>query len=291
MSDRPTTSLGDLRSALEELATIPDAEWIGDLDERKVKELQFHDRDRDRAEVAKLDAKSRRQLHGNKKFYSVVNTSRAYVDDWIAAHSPGHVVLDYACGNGGSAIHAAVSGASLAVGLDISRVSVENAMRDAALAGVAKNTFFVQGDCENTRLPSNSIDVIICSGMLHHLDLTYAFPELRRILKPGGVILAVEALNINPAVKLYRRLTPSMRTEWEREHILSHRHLRLAEWFFDVRNVRYWHLFVIPAALVQNTPFFAPMVLLGNALDTIAMRIPLLNQLAWQFTFEMYKRV
>jgi hypothetical protein len=127
--------------------------------------------------------------------------------------------------------------------------------------------------------------------MLHHLDLTYAFPELRRIMKPGGVILAVEALNINPAMKLYRRMTPSMRTEWEKEHILSHRHLKFAEWFFDVRNVRYWHLFVIPAALVQNTPLFGPSVLLGEALDAVAMRIPLLNRLAWQFTFEMHKRI
>jgi SAM-dependent methyltransferase len=285
-----STAIDDLRAALDELSRITDAEWIDGLEERKLKELQFHDRDRDRVVVAELDPKEHAQLHGNKKFYSVVEASRAYADQWIASHSPGNVVLDYACGNGGSAIHAALSGASLAIGLDISRVSVENARRDAAHAGVAQNTFFVQGDCENTRLPSDSIDVVICSGMLHHLDLTYAFPELRRIMKPGGIILAVEALNINPAMKLYRRMTPSMRTEWEKEHILSHRHLKFAEWFFDVRNVRYWHLFVIPAALVQNTPLFGPSVLLGEALDAVAMRIPLLNRLAWQFTFEMHKR-
>jgi hypothetical protein len=81
-----------------------------------------------------------------------------------------------------------------------------------------------------------------------------------------------------------------MRTEWEKRHILSHRHLRFAQWFFDVRSVRYWHLFVIPAALVRRTPFFRPLTSVGNALDSVAMRVPLLNRLAWQFTFELHKR-
>jgi SAM-dependent methyltransferase len=291
MSDRSTSDLRDLRSTLEDLTEIPDAEWMRSLEERKLKELEFHDRDRDRAAIAELDEKEHAELHGNKKFYSVVDASHAYVDEWIAIHAPGRVVLDYACGNGGSAMHAAASGASLAIGLDISRVSIENARRDADLAGVTDKTFFLQGDCENTKLPSESIDVVICSGMLHHLDLSHAFPELRRIMRPGGVILAVEALDINPAVKLYRRLTPRMRTEWEKKHILSHRHLRFANWFFDVRNVKYWHLFVIPAALAGGTPFFAPLLRIGEALDAVAMRIPLLNRLAWQFTFELHKRI
>ena len=37
-----------------------------------------------------------------------------------------------------------------------------------------------QGDCENTGLPNTCVDVILCCGMLHHLDLSYAFPEIRR---------------------------------------------------------------------------------------------------------------
>ncbi len=53
-------------------------------------------------------------------------------------------------------------------------------------------------------LDDNYIDAIICSGMLHHLDLSYAFLELRRILRAEGKILAaIEALNYNPAIKLY----------------------------------------------------------------------------------------
>src|SRR5262249_22557726 len=154
--------------------------------------------------------------------------SKRWVEQWIGDSVPGKVFLDYACGNGKQAILAAKSGAALAIGIDISRVSVENARADASSAGVGANTRFVQADAENTMLPDESVDVVLCSGMLHHLDLSYALPELRRILVPGGKILAVEALDYNPAIKIYRWLTPAMRTEWEAAHILSLRDVRFA---------------------------------------------------------------
>ncbi|HET9949589.1 MAG TPA: class I SAM-dependent methyltransferase [Longimicrobiales bacterium] len=275
----------ELSAALERLAAPPDDAWIRSLDPRKREELEFHDEDRERAE----DGARATREPGNRRFYSVVGASQAYVEGWIRTHAPGRVFLDYACGNGAYAIQAAAAGASLAIGLDISGVSVRNAARDAEAAGVGRRTRFVQGDCEATRLPSGSVDVVVCSGVLHHLDLGYAFPELRRILRPAGTVLAVEALAVNPLIALYRRLTPGLRTDWERKHILSHRHLRFARWFFEVRNVRYWHLFVLPAALAWGTPLFGPLARLGGAMDAVAMRLPLVNRLAWQFTFELHK--
>ena len=98
---------------------------------------------------------------------------------------------------------------------------------------------FFQADCEDTKLPDSSIDLIICSGMLHHLDLSYVFPELRRVLKADGKILAIEALDYNPAIKLYRLITPDMRTEWEKAHILSFSDLEFAKRYFNVKNVKY----------------------------------------------------
>jgi len=145
----------------------------------------------------------------------------------------GKVFLDYACGYAGNALFAASNGASLDIGLDISNVSIENA-RLKAKEQKLSNTYFLQADAEDTKIPDSSIDVIICSGMLHHLDLSFAFPELRRILAPNGKILAVESLNYNPFIKLYRFLTPDMRTEWEKHHILSNKDLKFASYFFNV---------------------------------------------------------
>ena len=131
------------------------------------------------------------KFYGNKKYYSVVKRSNDYVENWIKTESNGKVFLDYACGNGTNARLAAKNGALLSLGLDISSVSIENAKKFAAEENL-NNVRFFQADAENTLLEENSIDAIICSGMLHHLDLSYAFPELRRILKPGGKFYCME---------------------------------------------------------------------------------------------------
>ena len=135
-------------------------------------------------------------------------------------------------------------------------------------------------------LPDNSIDVILCAGMLHHLDLSYAFPELRRILKPGGKILAVEALDYNPFIKAYRFLTPGMRTEWEKHHILSIKDVKFASRFFKVKSIKFWHITSFCAAFLGNSK---PILTLFNFLDSLLTKIPLIKLLSWQFTFVLEK--
>lgn len=273
-----------LREAIAEIDKISDARWKESLNERKKAELEFHDRDRNRKEFEQLDQDTYEKFYGNQKYYSATDASRQYVRDWIARHAPGKVFLDYACGNGGNAIQAAKAGAGLALGLDISAVSVSNARADAADAGVSDRTQFFQADAENTKLPDKSVDYIVCSGMLHHLDLSYAFPELRRILAPGGKILAVEALDYNPLIKLYRQMTPSMRTEWEKSHILSLKDLHFAKRFLDLGDVRYWHILGIAG------PHIGPLAPLAHGLDAIFTKIPLVQLMAWIFTFELKAR-
>lgn len=276
-------SIPELRQQLDELARIPSAAWLNSLNERKRKELEFHDQNRDRQLVESLDKDTYERFYGNKKYYAATESSKQYVDEWIARNARGHVFLDYACGNGVNAIKAAKAGASLSIGIDISPVSVANASADAAKVGVS-NAVFVQADAENTKLPDHSVDVIICSGMLHHLDLSYAFPELRRILAPGGKILAVEALDYNPLIKLYRHLTPAMRTEWEKAHILSLKDVRFAERFFTLGEMRYWHITSIAMA---HAPLLAPLF---GAIDHVLTRLPGMQLMAWIFTFELVSK-
>jgi SAM-dependent methyltransferase len=273
-----------LKGKLTEIQRITDQEWLASLDGRKKQELEFHDQHRDRSQTELLDQDTYERFYGNRKYYEATAASRAYVDKWIKENAKERVFLDYACGNGSNAIKAAQAGASLAIGIDISPVSVGNATKDAVDAAVQNNTFFVQADAENTKLPDNSIDVIICSGMLHHLDLSCAFPELKRILAPGGKILAVEALDYNPAIKLYRKLTPAMRTDWEAAHILSLKDLKFAKKFFDIGEVRYWHILSILG------PHMRPLFPLLHAIDNILTKISGVQLMAWVFTFELTKK-
>lgn len=287
MIQEHSQEVDNLRAEIEKCKARSDQDWMDRLNDRKMAELEFHNLDR----ADDADAEDGKGPDAaNRKYYSTVAMSRKYTQDWIKANAVNKIFLDYACGAGKLTMDAAKAGAALAIGMDISSVSVKLGERRAKENGISDNIMFVQGDCENTGLPSNSIDAIICSGMLHHLDLSYAFPELRRILKPGGVILAVEALDYNPFIKLYRMITPSMRTEWEKEHILSLKDVSFARRFFDVKNVRFWHFFSIMATPLRNMPGFNTILGIANAMDSVFLRVMPLSLLAWMFTFELVKK-
>tara|TARA_X000000368_G_C23049210_1_gene720534 strand:+ start:2493 stop:3350 length:858 start_codon:yes stop_codon:yes gene_type:complete len=271
------------------IKSIPNSEWMEGLEDRKLKELEFHDQDRDKDfKKESKDEGDYEKYYGNRKYYSTVHRSQEYIKNWIIKESKDKVFLDYACGEGDYGILAAESGATLSLGLDISPLSIENANEKAKEKNIPLDQkggiIFFQGDCENTKLPDNSIDTIICSGMLHHLDRSYAFPELRRILKPGGKILAAEALNYNPAIKLYRMLTPAMRTDFEKEHILSLKDLKFAKHFLDVKEIKFWHVI---GYVGGKLPFLFPLL---DNIDKILEKIPFINLMGWQFTFVLQKR-
>jgi hypothetical protein len=93
--------------------------------------------------------------------------------------------------------------------------------------------------------------------------------------------LAVEALDYNPIIKLYRQITPEMRTDWEKAHILSLSDVRFASKFFDVERIDYWHITSMAGALL---PSLLPAL---NGIDWLLTRIPLVRLMAWMFTFEL----
>jgi ubiquinone/menaquinone biosynthesis C-methylase UbiE len=278
-----------LRATLESLKARKSGEFAATLDERKHSERQWANFSRDKR-LANSRGETKEEHRGNAKWYSTTQLSLNYRDNWLAQRVPGRVVLDYACGDGLETLKAARMRAALAIGIDVSNVSVVNATGYAAAEGLADRCVFIEGDCEATGLPDSSVDVILCSYMLHHLDLTYAYPEMHRILKPGGCVLACEALNYNPLIKMYRKLTPEMRTEWEKEHILSLKDVRAAKRFFDVGEIRYWHLFSPLGGFLQGVPkLFGVAMPPLNAVDRLLVRIPGVQLMSWQFSFELFK--
>ena len=98
-------------------------------------------------------------------------------------------------------------------GIDISGESVATALNNVRQVNdrVHEENFSVM-NAEDTNFPDSKFDVIVCNGVLHHLDTQLAFKELSRILKDGGVVIANESLGYNPIIQLYRYLTPKIRT-------------------------------------------------------------------------------
>jgi ubiquinone/menaquinone biosynthesis C-methylase UbiE len=270
-----------LRQELQRIANSHGDQWYAELEPRKQKESEFHDKKRDAAQIEAVGKDQYEEFFSNHRFYRTATLSREYFFDWVTRNSLGRTVLDFACGDGDVALHAAAAGARLAIGIDISGVSVQNARRSAAERGLADKTFFLRADCENTGLPSSSVDVVICAGVLHHLDVKRAFPEIQRLLAPGGRAMAFEALDYNPLIKLYRNRNAHQRTEWEKAHILSLKEVRLARDYFDIGEIRYFHMASIAGVWL---PGVLPLL---NGVDRVLTRIPGVQLMSWMFTFEL----
>ena len=279
-------SVNDLKKIIKSLDKRLDREWLSQQEDRKRKEADFHDEKHIELEKAEQSnaVDTYEAIFTNRKYYRAVEGASNYMETWIKSEAKGHIFLDYCCGIAGNSIKAALAGADLVIGIDISAHSLKVAEKRAIDAGVADRCVFILGDAENTLFPDGIIERGVCSGVLHHLDLKHALPELQRITSNGGKLMAGEALDYNPAIKLYRIFTPGIRTEWEKAHILSLKDIRLTKKFFSVDNMRFWHITAIAGPHLPS--FLQPFL---NRLDRVLERIPFIQLLAWMFTYEMVK--
>ena len=131
-------------------------------------------------------------------------------------------------------------------------------------------------------------DVIHISGVLHHVDVNMAFPELRRVLKPGGRVIATEALGHNPLIHLYRKMTPQLRTEWEAKHIIKKEQMELASEYFGEVNYRFFHLATLAFVPIRKVPVLGSLALTClEILDRFLLSLPLLRWQAWMIVMEL----
>ena len=140
-----------------------------------------------------------------RKWYEAGQGVNKWMLDWVRLHAPGKRLLDFGCGTGEQSVRCAIAGAEV-TGIDISPVSIHKAEEAANSAGV--DIDFRVMDAEFTTFDDSTFDLVLISGVLHHVDLNKAYPEIARILKPDGIAIAAEALGHNPLINLYRRRWP-----------------------------------------------------------------------------------
>jgi ubiquinone/menaquinone biosynthesis C-methylase UbiE len=86
-----------------------------------------------------------------------------------------------------------------ATGLDLSPKLIELARR------IFADVPFVEGDVEQLPFPDASFDVVLFSGILHHLpDPSRCAAEAFRVLRPGGRFVAFDPNRMNPFMWAYR---------------------------------------------------------------------------------------
>lgn len=236
------------------------------------------------------DPKAYKRYFSNIKFYSVATSSEQYYQNWLRERCRGAKVLDYCCGNGENGIFAAKCGGDV-IGIDISPEGIENARVNATQEGVEQNCKFEVRDAEATGFPDNTFDVIVEYGALHHLDYERAMTELRRIIKPAGEIVCIEALRHNPLIHLYRKMTPHLRTEWEVDHILKVNQLDLSKAFFAEVHAKFFHLAVLAAVPFRKTRFFKPMRTFLEGVDKAILKHPFIGKYGWIMVLTLSKPI
>ena len=133
-----------------------------------------------------------RYTHGHHD--SVLRSHRWRTAENSAGHlldhlEPGQRLLDVGCGPGTITLDLAARVApGEVVGIDVAPEVVDAARAAAEAAGVA-GVRFVTGDVYALDLPDASFDVVHAHQVLQHLtDPVAALVEMRRVLRPGGVL-------------------------------------------------------------------------------------------------------
>jgi ubiquinone/menaquinone biosynthesis C-methylase UbiE len=109
---------------------------------------------------------------------------------WALGQVPwrgGERVLDIGCGNGGYLRR--LAGCATVLGCDQSRGMLAEVA--AQVGSGSSRPLLVVADAMALPLPAVSCDVALAMHMLYHVpDIALAIRELRRVLRPGGVLLA-----------------------------------------------------------------------------------------------------
>ncbi|MGE5424887.1 MAG: bifunctional demethylmenaquinone methyltransferase/2-methoxy-6-polyprenyl-1,4-benzoquinol methylase UbiE [Syntrophothermus sp.] len=110
----------------------------------------------------------------------------------LAKHHP-DIILDIATGTGDLAIAMMKIKPEKVIGMDISEKMLEVGKRKIKLKNLDQMIELKKGDAENLPFPDETFDAVtVAFGVRNYEDLEKGLSEMRRILKPGGVMQILE---------------------------------------------------------------------------------------------------
>ena len=164
-------------------------------------------------------------------------------------------------------------------GIDISPASIEHCQHLGLPAGM---TFSVDDANVLETIDDGSVDYAFGNGVLHHLDLTRFAPVLAHKLAPLGRARFVEPAQGNLPLRLFRRLTPALRTP--DEYPFDNESIALLRRHFNV-SVRHKALLrpILPMLALNSHA----AIRLASELDDHLLRLQFLQSQAWLLQIEL----
>jgi ubiquinone/menaquinone biosynthesis C-methylase UbiE len=131
----------------------------------------------------------RHQDHKHRYHLNLVHKVLGYTE------LSGRQVLEIGSGRGGNCLYLTdYTGAAVVVGLDLSMGNLQLCRRNRALARVR----FVRGNAERLPFGRASFDTVLSLESSHcYQDLAAFLAEVKRVLRPGGVLCFADLWNLN----------------------------------------------------------------------------------------------
>lgn len=211
------------------------------------------------------------------KYYAVMRPVKERYKRIISPACVGKRLLEYGCATGGTTFSWARKGAFV-YGIDISDEAVKIAKEIADKENLPVE--FAVMNAEALQFPEKSFDMIVGTGILHHLDLKKSYSELSRVLDAGGFALFIEPMGHNPLINFYRWLTPKMRTEDEHPFKISD--IQLARKYFQRVDVEYYNFLSLTTIPFRNWKSYPSLLRFANGLDQVLFTLlPFTKRCAW----------
>jgi 2-polyprenyl-3-methyl-5-hydroxy-6-metoxy-1,4-benzoquinol methylase len=128
------------------------------------------------------------RYHRNLRHNVIVHGEQ--IDVLLQQVKPGMIALELGCASGWLTLALAQAGAD-ATGMDLSEKSltVARAYYESIRSTVKGTVQYAPVDMNDLQLPSNTYDIIVVKGVLHHLvNLDHVITEIQKSLKPGGLL-------------------------------------------------------------------------------------------------------
>tara|TARA_B100001250_G_scaffold414037_1_gene450339 strand:- start:2418 stop:3131 length:714 start_codon:yes stop_codon:yes gene_type:complete len=137
------------------------------------------------------------------------------------------------------------------------------------------NINFELADVHEMPYADDSFGFVVARGVLHHLDLKIGINEIKRVLKKDGKVIFGEPLAGNLLIRIYRYLTPNLRTPDEEP--LSNKDINFVKKSFKNVTVNYYGFITLIFAILGRK--YSPFA--KRCDDLILNRLRLGKYLAW----------